>query len=200
MRFASVPGILLASLAVLGADATSAAPSAADGQAIVAEVRKALGGEETLARIRTFSAEGTYRRIMGPRQLEGTLELVAQLPDKMRRIEDLAMEGMTGGPSIERVMTLNGDRGWDETNQRGGGGGGTVVMMRVGPGPGGPGAAGEPPSPEQMEAFRGRMLKQELERWRFALFAASDRVIAHVGTAQAPDGTADVIEIADDRG
>ncbi len=39
----------------------------------------------------------------------------------MRRIEDMALVGMTGGPSIERVITLNGERGWEESNQRGGG-------------------------------------------------------------------------------
>lgn len=175
-----------------------------DAAAIVAEARKALGGAQKIDGIQTFGLEGSFRRMMGPRQIEGSVEVTAQRPDKMRRIEDLAIGGMSGGPTIERIMTLNGERGWDESNQRGGGGGGMFQMRMGGPPPGGPGGprgeGGEPPSPEQIEKFRGRMLRQELDRWMFAFFVSSSQPIAHVGTAQAPDGTADVLEIKDERG
>ncbi len=182
-------------------------PAAAQGNAdaVVAEARKALGGAQKIDAVQTFGLEGSFRRMMGPRQMEGSVEVTAQRPDRMRRIEDLAIGGMSGGPTIERIMTLNGDRGWDESNQRGGGGGGGMFQMRMGgPPPGGAGGprgeGGEPPSPEQIEKFRGRMLRQELDRWMFAFFVSSTQPIAHVGTAQAPDGTADVLEIKDDRG
>ncbi|MEW6322623.1 MAG: hypothetical protein AB1635_16245, partial [Acidobacteriota bacterium] len=56
------------------------------------------------------------------------------------------------------------------------------------------------PTPEEMEQFRGRMMKAELDRLMFSLFAASSQPIAHVGTAEAPDGSADVLEIKDERG
>jgi hypothetical protein len=203
----SNPCVALFALAVGAITAGPLVPVAAaqtDATAIVAEARKALGGVQKIDGVQTFGLEGSFRRMMGPRQMEGSVEVIAQRPDRMRRIEDLAIGGMSGGPTIERIMTLNGDRGWDESNQRGGGGGGMFQMRMGGPPPGGPGGprgeGGEPPSPEQIEKFRGRMLRQELDRWMFAFFVSSSQPIAHVGTAQAPDGTADVLEIKDDRG
>lgn len=205
MKHILVAGAILALATTFEIDRIALSPVEALAQAseAVTQLRAALGGDRKLDAVTALSVEGSFRRVMGPREMEGVLEIILLRDGRMRRTEDLSLAGMTGGPTIERVTTLSGDRAWDESNSRGGMGGG-MFMMRMGEGPGAPGGgANDPnrprPSPEDIEKARGRMMKQEYDRWMFALLAASDRPIAHVGTAEAPDGTADVLEIKDER-
>ena len=51
----------------------------------------------------------------------------------MRRVEELAMGGMVGGPMIERTSVLAGNTAWDDTANRGGMGGGMRIMINDGP-------------------------------------------------------------------
>ena len=78
---------------------------------IIAGARKALGGEDKVAGLKTLTAEGPFRRSMGGRDMEGTVTVTLARPDKMHRLEEMAMGGMVGGPTIERTMVLNGDHG-----------------------------------------------------------------------------------------
>ncbi|MEW6323607.1 MAG: hypothetical protein AB1635_21250, partial [Acidobacteriota bacterium] len=137
MRQAIVVAAILALTSTFEIDRVAVTPLEAAQQVadIVAKVRQALGGDR-LDTVQAFSAEGSYRRLLGPRELDGTLEIIATVDGRMRRLEELSMGGMTNGPSIERIVTLNGDRAWEESNQRGGMGGG-MMMLRMGPGPGG---------------------------------------------------------------
>ena len=114
---------------------------------IVSAARKALGGEDKVAAIKTLTAEGPYRRSMGGRDMEGTVALTIERPDKMKRVEDMQMGGMVGGPSIERTSVLAGTTAWDDTQNRGGMGGGMRIMIAEGPRGGPGGAAGCPRSP-----------------------------------------------------
>src|SRR5688572_10186768 len=102
---------------------------------IIAATRKALGGEDKIAGLKALSAEGPFRRSMGGRDMEGTLTVTLGRPDKMHRLEELAMGGMVGGPLIERTMVLNGSTSWEDSQNRGGMGGGMRIVMG-GPGPG----------------------------------------------------------------
>ena len=72
--------------------------------------------------------------------MEGTLTVTIARPDKMKRVEEMQMGGMVGGPTIERTSVLAGTTAWDDTQNRGGMGGGMQIVMRGpgdGPGPGG---------------------------------------------------------------
>jgi hypothetical protein len=166
-----------------------AAQQAADqAQHVLAQVREALGGK-TLDGVKTLAAEGAFRREMGQRQMEGTLALTLAPPDRMHRSEELEMPG---GASVERITALAGDTSWEDTQNRGGMGGGMMVMRFRGP-------DGQEMTEEQLAQARTRRLKAEHQRWMLALLATAQSV-AYAGTAESPDGKADVLEIKDDRG
>ena len=118
-------------------DSVSYSPLAAQNRVagIVSAARQALGGEDKIAALKGLSAEGPFRRSMGGRDMEGTSTLTIARPDKMKRVDEMQMGGMVGGPTIERTSVLNGTTAWDDTANRGGMGGGMQIVMR-GPGEG----------------------------------------------------------------
>src|SRR5687767_6825228 len=134
---------------------------------IVSATRKALGGEDKIAGLKTLEAEGPFRRSMGGRDMEGLVTVTIARPDKMKRVEEMQMGGMVGGPTIERTSVLAGTTAWDDTNNRGGMGGGMRIMI-AGPGDG-PGGAG--PTPEQQNEIRVRRMRVEMQRLTAALLA-----------------------------
>lgn len=178
---------------------------------LVAQARKALGGEEKFAAVKTLSFTGEFRRTMGDRQMEGTSQLIIARPDKMRRSEEISMGGMSGGPSVERISVLAGDDAWEDVQNLGGGGGGMRFEMRRGPdgpgGPGGPGgprgpggAGGQPPTEEQQHQFRLHRMKTEMLRWTVALLVDSPQAFVDGGVAESPEGKADILETKDEGG
>ena len=82
---------------------------------IVSAARKALGGEDKVAGLKGLTAEGPFRRSMGGRDMEGTVTVTLARPDKMKRVEEMQMGGMVGGPTIERTSVLAGTTAWDDT-------------------------------------------------------------------------------------
>ena len=165
---------------------------------VLAQVRSALGGD-TLAAVKSLTAEGPFRRRMGQRDMEGTLVLTVVRPDNLRRSEEMTMGG-AGGPTVERVSAFNGTEAWDDVQNRGGMGGG-MQMRLMGPGgPGGSGGQGGPLTPEQIEQQRIRRLKRELQRWMVTFFAESAEPFTDAGIAESPDGRADVLETKDEAG
>ena len=166
---------------------------------IVAEVRKALGGEDKVANLKGLTAEGPFRRSMGGRDMEGTVTITIARPDKMRRVEEMAMGGMVGGPTIERTSVLAGTTAWDDTANRGGMGGGMQIIMRGpgdGPGPGG----GAGPTPEQLNEARVRRMRVQLQRLMAALVAEGPQPWVDAGIAESPDGKADILEAKEETG
>jgi hypothetical protein len=153
--------------------------------------RTALGGEDALAKVKAIAAKGTFRREMGPRQMEGVLTVTIERPDRMHRSEDMEM---MGGASMERITALARDTSWEDTQNRGGMGGGMMMQMVM------RGPNGEQATPEQMAEMRTRRMKVELNRWLLAFFASSDQPMTYAGTAEAPEGKAEVLEIKDERG
>jgi hypothetical protein len=187
----------------------------AKGALLLAEARQAIGGEK-LAAVKALEMKGSFRRAAGTNQVEGDIELLLQLPDKMKRIEDTSAPG--GGPAIVATQTLNGSDVWDENSGRAGaafggfggrgGFGGGAPGGRGGAGgrpvaPPADGRAGDPAAAGGRAAIDPERLRQALVRQRRADFdrlvlgwlLITDAPVSWVGTAESPDGKADVLEI-----
>lgn len=182
-------------------DGVSILPLAAQDRVagVLAEARKALGGADKVAALKGLTAEGPFRRSMGGRDMEGTLSLTLERPDRMRRVEEVAMGGMVGGPMMERTSVLAGNVAWDDTANRGGMGGGMRMEIRTGPGPGGPGG-GTPMTEEQMNEARVRRARVQLHRMMAALVAEGPQPWTDAGIAESPDGKADILETTEETG
>ena len=190
--------------AVVGSILHAQAPAqdAEKGASLLAEARKALGGEDKLRSIKTVQANGTFKRTAGNNTLEGDFEIFIEQPSRYRRNETT---GNAGGPIGERVEVLNGTEVWEEISNgfpggrfggfgRGGGGGRAGAAGDGGQGAGG--RAGAPPiDPERLREAQRRQRQNELARLMLIWFLTTDAPVSWVGTAQSPDGTADVIEV-----
>jgi hypothetical protein len=181
-------------------DGVSYSPLAAQDRvaAIVTAARKALGGEDKVAGLKGLTAEGPFRRSMGGRDMEGTLTVTVARPDKMKRVEEMQMGGMVGGPTIERTSVLAGTTAWDDTQNRGGMGGGMRIMINEGPPP--PPGGGPGPTPEQLNEIRVRRMRVEMQRLTAALLADAGTPWVDAGIAESPDGKADILETKEETG
>lgn len=157
--------------------------AAARAASVLADARKALGGEEKLRAVKTLQASGDIRRSMGDMQMDGELELQLEAPDKLRRNESI---GIPGGATMVRTEVLNGTEVWDDSSQRGGMGGHMMVMR-------GPG--GREMTEEQMQEMRRRTRRADLARYRLAWLLTTDAAVTYGGVAEAPDGKADVLDV-----
>lgn len=164
--------------------------------AVLAEARKALGGEDKLAAVTKLQITGTTRRANGNFNLEGDTEIFLERPDKFRRNESLTVG--VGGSSLDRTDILNGS----EFSSEVGGDFGARGRGRFGGGGAGAAAGGGntqgAPSPEALERlrdFQRRNLQSEVSRLLIALLLTSETPFRWIGTAQAPEGTADVLEV-----
>ena len=175
------------------------APSDAKALEVLADVRKALGGDARIAALKTASFEGTYRRIQGEQDMTGDLELYFAAPDKFQRIEQLPAFGPNPGPRI--AQTVNGAEGWMGPLGPTPGG----MVMRFG-GPGGPGGGrGGPDGPRGPGGPGGQrfdpatIAKQNYWRTALAMFpgsaATSALTFKYVGKAESPDGEAEVLDV-----
>ncbi|MEO5822075.1 MAG: hypothetical protein ABIT71_16345 [Vicinamibacteraceae bacterium] len=181
------------------APVSAAAPAASDEKslAVLADVRKAIGGDAKIAALKTVSFEGTYRRVQGEQDMTGDLELYFGQPDKFQRVEQFSF-GPNPGPRI--AQTFNGTEGWMGPLGAVPGGG----QFRFG-GPGGPGGGpggggpGGPGGPGGQRFDPSVMVKQLYWRTALAMFpgttATSALSFTYVGKAESPDGEADVLDV-----
>jgi hypothetical protein len=166
---------------------------------IMAATRKALGGEDKITGLKTLTAEGPLRRMMGGRDMEGLVTVSLARPDKMHRLEDMAIGGMVGGPTMERTAVLNGTTSWEDSQNRGGmGGGGMRIMINQGPGPGG--AGGAAPTQAQIDEVRTRRMRVQMQRLTAALLADAGVPWVDAGIAESPEGKADILEAKEETG
>jgi hypothetical protein len=174
-----------------GADAQDAAK----GAALLAEARAALGEDDKLRSVKTLDVKGDFKRSAGRFNLEGELRVRLETPDKLRRDEDMSQPG--GGPSISRTEVLNGATVWDEGGGgiRGGGIGGRFTRERRDGGPDLPGGGRARLDPAQRENLQRRGRQADLARLMLAWLLTADGEVVWVGTAESPDGTADVLEV-----
>jgi hypothetical protein len=176
-------------------------PSDAKSLEVLAEVRKALGGDAKIDALKTVSFEGTYRRVQGEQDLTGDLELYFAAPDKFQRVEQLPFGPNPGaGPRV--AQTVSGTEAWMGPLGPTPGG----MMMRFGGpggpggGPGGPGGGNRGPGGPGGQRFDpGIIAKQTYWRTALAMFpgtaATSALSFTYVGKAESPDGEAEVLDV-----
>jgi hypothetical protein len=179
------------------AQATPPSPAAVERAAqVLAETRKVMGGEKLTA-ITSVIATGRARRVRGDNLVPIEFEIAIELPDKYVRKDEVPAEesdptstGFVGSELIQYPVPAAR-------------GGGPAAGRPGGPPPGGaPGGPPPPPSPAQLEAQRTARLntgKQEFARLALGLFANTlatyPMTFAFAATAQAPQGTADVLDV-----
>jgi hypothetical protein len=217
-------GALLAALApVIGLTIVSAqvmvGAQGDQAQTVLSAMRDALGGEQKINALKSLSAEGTYRRTMGERDISGDYELSLQFPDKFQQVDQFTLP--TGMPGPRIVRTYNGTIGWIDAPTGGFrmGGGGMNVMVAPAPGPG----AGAPPPPPpppgggDQPAQGGQrgpggpggpggrrgdptsMIRADFYRAVLSVLPVAQGVsgltFTHAGQAESNDGTADVLDV-----
>src|SRR4051812_31234415 len=80
--------------------------AAARGASLLAEARKAIGGDDKVAAVKRLQISGTFLRSTGPDQIvDGDFDVFIELPDKYRRNE------LTGfaGANVDHTEALNGN-------------------------------------------------------------------------------------------
>jgi hypothetical protein len=173
---------------------------------VLAEARKAMGGDKVAA-ITTVLATGRTRRVRGDNLVPIEFEIAIELPDKYVRRDEV--------PAEESDPTSTGFAGTEVIQfpapppARGGGPGGPAAGRPGGPPPGAAasGASAAPgapaaPSAAQLDAQRNARLtaaKQDFARLALGLFpgplATYPMTFAYAARAEAPQGTADVLDI-----
>ncbi|HUF47681.1 MAG TPA: hypothetical protein VMM93_07680 [Vicinamibacterales bacterium] len=157
---------------------------------ILSDVRQALGGEATLASVKTVMIEGTRTRVMNEQSRSSAFEMAMELPSKFVRkevagsfngIELTRATGFNGGELIERA---------DAPLQMGHG----VTVMRMG----GP----APATPADAEAQRATQLagaRKDFARFTLGMFATGFEIFplefAYAGTAESGDTKAHVLTV-----
>jgi len=172
--------------------AAPAAESVKRAEQVLAEARKAMGADK-LAQIKTLTASGRTKRIRGNNLVPIEFETLIELPDKYVRIDEFPAEdtdptsaGFNGEALIQnpppQAMPAGG-RGMPPGMTPPGMAGGT---------PGG----GRGPMPDPRRA-RVTSLKQDYARLALGLFAASPAyplTFSWAAVAEAPQGSADVLD------
>jgi hypothetical protein len=160
----------------------SAQATAGDPAAILAAAREAIGGEKRLADVKTLVATGRTRQVRGDNLVPIEFEISSEFPDKYIRRDEV--------PAQENGPTTSGFNG--------------NALIQIPPAPTPPARAGgpPPPTPAQLEAGRSARagaLKQDFARLMLGLFAGSfssfPLTFTYVGTAEAPQGEADVLDV-----
>jgi len=178
-----VPALLTLSLAVAtgAGDAAQVSAQARTAESVMAAARKALGGDEKIAAVKTFIATGRTRQVRGENLVPIEFEIQAELPDKYSRRDEFPAQD--AGPSTSGFV---GDA--------------VVLIPRPVPPPPRPGAPAPPPG-QQDGMLRARMMtaKQDFARLMLGMFATSypgfPLTFTYVGQAEAPQGKADVIDV-----
>jgi hypothetical protein len=181
--------------------------------AVLAEARKALGGEDKLKAVQRLEMKGKSTRAAGNTNIEGDFEVLMELPDKFRRKEGLAIssdrgfmidilqvlngalamqkiEAMEGGQNISNFEEGNrGNRGNNSSNNRSGNRGrGFNVSGLLG------GVSTENMDPREREEYEHAAISSELARFTLVLLATANAPITWIGTAKTTSTTADVLE------
>ena len=199
------------------------AQDAGKGAALLAEARKAIGGADKLAAIKRLQASGTFLRSTGPDQIiDGDFDVLIELPDKYRKNEVTGFAGATvdrievlngadtwdetsGGLTAGRGFGGGGGgfgRGGDRGGRGFGGGGGGFGGGRQGQAPGagdssqaGQAQGGPQIDPARIKEQQRRVRQTDMARFALVWLLTTDAPVAWIGTAESPEGTADVLEV-----
>ncbi len=160
-----------------GIDAQTATGRALE---LLNRARVALGGEK-LKSLQSLSVTGDYRRLLGEREMSGEIQFDLLLPDKVMKIET-----MRPLPNVEitRTEVMNGEQAWMDQQSSSGG---MVIMRR----PGGDTPQGQVAQQSATRAEFARLLIG----WLLTTPVSFPVEFIYAGQAEAPDGTADVLEV-----
>lgn len=166
-----------------------------DPAVILAATRQALGGEQKLAAVKTFTVTGRTRKISGENLIPVEFEISVELPDKYVRKDEI--------PAQESTPSSNGFNGAalvqippPDT--------GPAPAMPMPPAAAGGRAAPPPPEPLQQQRAAARAarvftIKQDFARLTLGMFASSfdayPLTFSYFGEAEAPQGKADVLDV-----
>jgi hypothetical protein len=174
--------ILLLAIAVEFFQQSEAQDATGKAQELLRQARTSIGGEK-LRSLGSLSATGSYRRIMGEREMSGEIQFDLILPDKMMRTETM---NPVPGAEITRIEAINGNISWADQQSSGTGGG--MIMVRR---PGG--------DSRQGQAMQTNAIRAELARisigWLLSSPASLPVEFTYAGQAEAPDGKAEALDI-----
>src|SRR5262245_53757884 len=202
MRYALVAAGALVMLAgVQGRAQTGDTKTAA----VLASARKALGGEQKIAALKTLSIRGTYRRetsvpgggggggavfitMSGPgpggpggpsAQSTGDIEVDVELPDKYIKVDN-----GTGMMAMTRTEGFEGDRPFTDVS-------GSQPGMRI--------VVDNPAKNPEMRPLALKRSREELARLLLGVIAGTQPsfpvTFSYAGQAESPDGKADVLDV-----
>jgi len=197
MHFKRVGGLCVVALAMaVSVHAGQAQDAAARAATILAEARKAIGGDDKLAAIKTIEIKGTSRRGATDVNLEGDMTIVMEMPGKYLRKESIIL----GSAGIDIVEGLNGTESWEEQKFSGNmnfgddGGGNRGGGFRGG---GLPGQSAATAAAQDAAAKQAQLAARQTEVARviLAILLTTDRPVKWTGTAVSPQATAEVLEM-----
>jgi len=152
---------------------------------LLAQARAAIGGEKNVAKVHGLSCSGTVSRAMGDRTIGGEMTLEFLLPDKMLRTDSISPMG--DQVVVVQEQGFNGDTLLRFSKVNGAAPG---MMIRTPQPP----AAGSPEEAQQLRNSRA-----DFARIAIAMLLAAPKStpvdFTYGGTAESPDGNADVIDI-----
>jgi hypothetical protein len=178
VRSLRYPGVLAALAVISYGTIRAQTPDAAQ---VLAGARAALGGEKSLSAVKAFSITGRTRQLRGDNLVPIEFELNCELPDKFVRVDEF--------PAQDAEPATSGFSG-DALIQR--------PPLPAAPAPVAASGQGAPaPGPAELRMLA---LKQDFARLTLGMFAASfpsyPLTFKYGGEAQAPEGTADVLDVA----
>jgi hypothetical protein len=168
----------------VAASATAPLSQTPDAAQVLSSARQALGGEQKLSAVRTFTATGRTRQVRGNNLVPFEFEINCELPDKFVRKDEI--------PAQDTDPTTRGFSG--DT---------LIQVPPPGAGRGGPRAGGPPPG-----GGRGPggpvppiiAVKQDFARLMLGMFAASfptfPLTFKYAALGEAPEGKADILDVS----
>lgn len=184
---------LLLSTSVLAPSGVNAGATDPKAAAVLAEARKAIGGDANLAAVTALTVAGKQSRTMGDMQMSGDFEIAMMLPDKYLKTQ---VDNTPMGVTLTRESGFSGDQPLIHNSSGHGGGNVRIIMGTPGVRP------GEKPTSEQQAQIDAQMLRaqrQDFARlvlaWLAVAPAGMPLEFVHAGEAESPDGRADVIDV-----
>jgi len=169
----------------------------ARGATLLAEARKALGGDDKFKGVQRLEVKGKSARAQQQATLQGEFEIQIEMPGKYRRKEDLGLQDI----SIDIVQLVNGEEATQTANI--GGAAGDIGGFNDGGGrDGGRGRGGRgndiarflTGTTSDDPAVQAKAVKAQMSRMVMALLLSHPEPVAWIGVAESPDGRADVLE------
>jgi hypothetical protein len=170
----------------------------AKGATLLAEARKAIGGEDRFKAVQRLEIKGKSARAQQQFNIEGDFEIGIEGPSKFRRKETLGMQDV----SVDILQLLDGQTASQKTDM--GGAGANLGGFDDGGGRGG-GRGGRGGRGNDIARFLGGATSDDPEEQRIAIGTQAARFtmlmlltsaepVAWIGVAESPDGRANVLE------